>query len=100
MNWTLPRDSCCAPFHEESSKHHGQKGDPKVTPNTCGAIGERAFQLDYEVDAFQPPNLALEGAHSKLEFNQDSDDLAMKHKQIVGGKSLKMLQIANQCWKT
>ena len=26
-----------APFHKE-----GHKGDPKVTPGTCGAIGERA----------------------------------------------------------
>ena len=34
---------CCrAPFHEECPKHHGHKGNPGVTPGTCGAIGERA----------------------------------------------------------
>ena len=33
---------CCAPLHEECSKHHGHKGDLGVTPQTCGAIGERA----------------------------------------------------------
>jgi hypothetical protein len=34
---------CCpAPFHEESSKHQGHKGDPGVMPGTCGTIGEKA----------------------------------------------------------
>ena len=33
---------CCAPLHEECLKHHGHKGDPGVTPGTCGAVGERA----------------------------------------------------------
>ena len=31
-----------APLLEECSQHHGHKGDPGVTPGTCGAIGERA----------------------------------------------------------
>ena len=26
----------------ECSKHHGHKGDPGVTPGTCGTVGERA----------------------------------------------------------
>jgi hypothetical protein len=34
-------DSCLAPLHEECPQHHGHKGDPEVTPRTCGAIGER-----------------------------------------------------------
>ncbi len=33
---------CRAPLHEECLKHHGHKGDPGVTPGTCGAVGERA----------------------------------------------------------
>jgi len=33
---------CRAPLHEECPKHHGHKGDPGVTPGTCGAVGERA----------------------------------------------------------
>ena len=33
---------CRPPFHEECPKHHGHKGDPGVTPETYGAIGERA----------------------------------------------------------
>jgi len=32
---------CRAPLHEECPQHHGHKGDPGVTPGTCGAIGER-----------------------------------------------------------
>ena len=33
---------CHAPLHEECPQHHGHKGDPRVTPGTCCAIGERA----------------------------------------------------------
>ena len=33
---------CCAPLLEECPQHHGHKGDPGVTPGTCGTIGERA----------------------------------------------------------
>ena len=33
---------CRAPLHEECPKHHGHKGDPGVTPGTCGTVGERA----------------------------------------------------------
>ena len=33
---------CRAPLFEECPQHHGHKGDPGVTPGTCGAIGERA----------------------------------------------------------
>jgi hypothetical protein len=36
------RDWCYAPLHEEAPKHHGHKGDPRVIPGTCGAIGKRA----------------------------------------------------------
>ena len=33
---------CHAPLLEECPQHYGHKGDPGVTPRTCGAIGERA----------------------------------------------------------
>ena len=33
---------CRAPLLEECPQHHGHKGDPGVTPGTCGTIGERA----------------------------------------------------------
>ena len=33
---------CHAPLLEECPQHHGHKKDPGVTPETCGAIGERA----------------------------------------------------------
>ena len=36
------RGECRAPLLEECPQHHGHKGDPGVTPETCGAIGERA----------------------------------------------------------
>ena len=37
-----PPKKSCAPLHEECPQHHGHKGDPKVTPGTCGVIGEKA----------------------------------------------------------
>jgi hypothetical protein len=33
---------CRAPLHKGCPKHHGHKGDPGVTPGTCGANGEKA----------------------------------------------------------
>ena len=33
---------CRAPLLKECPQHHEHKGDPGVTPGTCGAIGERA----------------------------------------------------------
>ena len=33
---------CRASLHEECLKHHGHKGDLRVTPGTYGAVGERA----------------------------------------------------------
>jgi hypothetical protein len=33
---------CCAPLHKGCPKHHGHKGDPGLTPGTCGAGGEKA----------------------------------------------------------
>lgn len=33
---------CCALFHEKFPQHNGHKGDPGVTPETRGAIAERA----------------------------------------------------------
>ena len=38
----LQECQCCTPLHEEYPQHHGHKGDPGVTPETCGAVGERA----------------------------------------------------------
>ena len=40
-------DSCtkdnkyCLPLLHEDPKHHGYKGDPGVTPGSCGAVGEK-----------------------------------------------------------
>jgi hypothetical protein len=33
---------CCTPLYEECLKYHGHKGDPRMTPETCSAGGERA----------------------------------------------------------
>ena len=35
-------NTCHAPLHEECLQHDGHKGDPRVTPGTCGTMGERA----------------------------------------------------------
>ena len=31
---------CCAPLFEKCPQHHWHKGDPGVTSEICGAIGE------------------------------------------------------------
>ena len=36
---------CRASLHEECPKHHGHKGDPRGTPRTCGAVGEKAQMI-------------------------------------------------------
>jgi hypothetical protein len=33
---------CRAPLHKGCPKHQGHKGDPGVTPGTCGGGGEKA----------------------------------------------------------
>src|ERR1700738_63504 len=33
-------------LYEECPKDHGHKGDPGVTPKTCGAVGERCEPLE------------------------------------------------------
>ena len=37
----------------------------------------------YGVDTLQPTNLALEGAHSTLVFNQDGEDLVKNRKKVL-----------------
>jgi hypothetical protein len=37
--------NCCAPLQKGCSKHHGHKGDPGVTPGTCGAGSEKAQMI-------------------------------------------------------
>jgi hypothetical protein len=34
-----------APLHKGCPKHQGHKGDPGVTPGTCGADGEKAQMI-------------------------------------------------------
>ena len=41
-NYAGQEGNCRAPLLKECPQHHGHKGDPGVTPGTCGAIGERA----------------------------------------------------------
>jgi hypothetical protein len=36
---------CPTLLHEECPKYHGHKGDPGVTPKTCGAVGERVQMI-------------------------------------------------------
>jgi hypothetical protein len=47
------------------------------------ATKQSLFKVAYGVDPLQPTDLALEGAHSTLEFNQDSEDLAKKREQVL-----------------
>ena len=42
LGFTNGAHGCRAPLLEECPQHHGHKGDPGVTPETCGTIDERA----------------------------------------------------------
>ena len=46
----------------------------------------------------QPTNLALEGAHSTLEFNQDGKDLANEQKQVLEMTKL-LVEKSPKCYK-
>ena len=50
---------------------------------THSATKQSPFKVAYGVDPLQPTDLALEGAHSTLEFNQDGEDLAKKREQVL-----------------
>ena len=50
---------------------------------THSATKQSPFKVAYGVEPLQPADLALEGAHSTLEFNQDGEDLAQKRKQVL-----------------
>ena len=41
------------------------------------------FKVAYGVEPLQRADLALEGAHSTLEFNQDGEDLAQKREKVL-----------------
>ena len=51
------QNKCPAPLHEECLKHHGHKGDPRVTHETCGAIGDdtpmRSVSGEWRVDIWR-----------------------------------------------
>jgi hypothetical protein len=44
LNSTLnvATQKCCAPLLDKCPQHHGHKGDPVITPGTCGAVSEKA----------------------------------------------------------
>jgi ribosomal protein L21E len=50
---------------------------------THSATKESPFKVAYGVEPLQPADLALEGAHSTLEFNQDGEDLAKKREHML-----------------
>ena len=56
------------------------------------------FKMAYGVEPFQPANLALEGAHSTLEFNQDGENLAQKREQVLD-KTKSLLEKAQKRYK-
>lgn len=47
------------------------------------ASKQSPFNVVYGVNPLQPADLALEGAHSTLEVNEDGEDLAKKHEQVL-----------------
>ena len=59
------------------------------TAATHSATKQSPFKVAYGVEPLQLADLALEGAHSTLEFNQDGEDLAQKREQVL--KKTKLL---------
>ena len=57
-----------------------------------------SFMVAHGVDALQPTNLALEGAHSTLEFNQDGEDLEIEQKQVLEMTKL-LVEKARRCYE-
>src|ERR1700738_4716477 len=55
------------------------------------------FVVAYGVNALIPTNLALEGIHSMLDFNQDGEDMAKKHEQILEMNML-LVENAQECY--
>ena len=62
------------------------------------ATKELSFVMAYIVDALQLTDLALERAHSTLEFNQDGEVLAKKQEQILEMTKL-LVEKAQICYK-
>lgn len=58
-----------AEFNYNLVAHSGTKQQP------CNVV--------YGVDPFQPVDLALEGAYSTLEFNQDGEYLAKNYEEVL-----------------
>jgi hypothetical protein len=48
---------CRTPLHNGCPKHHGHKGDPGVTPGTCGAGGEMVQVILVRVRDRNSPSL-------------------------------------------
>ena len=57
-----------------------------------------SFMVAYEVYALQPTNLAFDGAHLTLEFNQNGEDLAKKREQVLKMTKL-LVEKARKCYK-
>ena len=66
---------------------------------THSATKESPFKVAYGVEPLQPVDLALKGAHSTLEFNHDSEDLAKKQKQMLE-KTRLLLEKASRCLRS
>ena len=56
------------------------------------------LKVVYGVEPLQPTDLGLQGAHSTLEFNQDGEDLAQKHEQVLEKTKL-LLEKVQKCYE-
>ena len=88
--------TCGAPLLKECPQHHGYKGDPEVTPETCGTIGERAQVILVWVralgvgNASHPWRLGVTRARPRaLDGSWHCDSIMPKNTSIRGvGKKL------------
>lgn len=62
---------------------HVELGEFKYNTATHSWTKESPFKVVFRVQPLQPADWAIEGAHSTLEFSQDSQDLAKKRGQML-----------------
>ena len=95
-NPTIDEVECHAPLLQECPQYHGHKGEPKVTPGTCGAIGERIQVILLWVRApgrgiaSHPQELGVTRVRSRALDGSWCLDFRMLKNTSIGGVSKKL----------
>ena len=88
--------ACHAPLLEECPQYHGHLGDPEVTPETCGAIGEKAqvilvwMRAQDVGNASHPQRLGVTRVRPKVLDGSWCPNSRMLKNTSIGGMSKKL----------